>query len=178
VYREACQALPSAAICPVATQAAFRDVPAHADPDEYRWASLRAVAQKVDSPANSLFHRGPQIGGCTAFPDRLAASDASAGPGAVLRRSVARFPASFQGLVRDYQLAMGAQAPSDAHRARQVPQPPDGRTEVESQPEPRAVVQKALLAAAHQVQSSHAPLATADASVWPREVSLQTAQRE
>jgi hypothetical protein len=40
------------------------------------------------------------------------------------------------------------------------------------------VVQKALPAAAHQAQSSGAPLVTADESVWPREVSLQTALQE
>jgi len=86
----------------------------------------RAAAQKVDSQANSLFHRGHRTAACTVFPDRLAASDALAGRDVALRPSVARFPAWFLARVRGYPWATGAQAPPDAHRARQVPQLQDG----------------------------------------------------
>jgi hypothetical protein len=95
------------------------------DPDECQWASLRAAAQKVDSPANSRFHPVHRIEVCTVFPVRLAASDAWAGRDVVLRPSVARFQASFQALVRDCRWATDEKAPSDAYPARQVPQPLD-----------------------------------------------------
>jgi hypothetical protein len=60
---------------------------------------------------------------------------------------------------------------------RQVQQPLDGWKKVESQPELPALGQKALLAAAHRAQSSDVPLATADESVWPREVLLRAPLR-
>jgi hypothetical protein len=97
----------------------------HADPGECQWASIHVVAQKVDSLANSLFHPVHRTAVCTVFPVHLVASDALAARDVVLRRSVVRFRASFQALVRDSPLAMGEKAPSDAHRARQVPQPLD-----------------------------------------------------
>jgi hypothetical protein len=75
---------------------------------------------------NSLFHPGHRIGVCTAFPDRLAASDALAGQDVVLRRNAARFPASFQALARGCLWVTGEKARSDAHRVHPMPQPPDG----------------------------------------------------
>jgi hypothetical protein len=96
----------------------------------------------------------------------------------VRRQSVARFLASFQEPAHDCQLATGAQAQSDAHRMRRVPQPLDGWKKVESQPELPTVGQKALLAAAHQALSSDVPLVTADESVWPQEVSLRAPLQE
>jgi hypothetical protein len=95
------------------------------DPDECQWASLRAAAQKVDSPENFRFHPVHRTAECTVFPDRLVALGASAGRDVVLRPSVARFQASFQALVRDCRWATDEKAPSDAYPARQVPQPLD-----------------------------------------------------
>jgi hypothetical protein len=114
-----------AELYPAAAPAACPDVPAHGDPDECQWASIRAVVQKVDSQANSLFHPVHRTAACTVFPDRQAASGALAGRDVVLLPSVARFRESFQALVRDCRLAMGEKAHSDAHPARQVPQPLD-----------------------------------------------------
>jgi hypothetical protein len=116
----------------------------HADLGEYRWASLRAVAQKADSQANSLFHPDHRTAVCTAFPDRSrAASGALAGLGVVLRQSVAHYRASFQEPVRDSPLAMGALAPLDAL---QVLQPPGARKKVVFQTKSLAALQPALLA--------------------------------
>jgi len=49
---------------------------------------------------------------------------------------------------------------------------------VEFHPEPRVVVQKALLAEPHQARLSHGPSVTADELVPLRVVSLQVALRE
>jgi hypothetical protein len=94
----------------------------HADPGECQWASIHVVAQKVDSLANSLFHPVHRTAVCTVFPVHLVASDALAARDVVLRRSVARFRALFQALVRDSRWVTGERARSDAHPARQVPQ--------------------------------------------------------
>jgi hypothetical protein len=75
---------------------------------------------------NSLFHPGRQNAVCTVFPDRLAASDASAGRDVVLLQNAARFLASFQAPDRDSPWVTGALALSVGPPARQVPQPLDG----------------------------------------------------
>jgi hypothetical protein len=92
-----------------------------------------------------------------------------------LRRSVARFPASFQVLVHDCPWVTGVKARLDAHPALlQL----DGQKTVASQPELRAVLQKALLAAAHQAQSSDGLMRVmADELVLLREGVLQAALR-
>jgi hypothetical protein len=121
VYKAVCQAPLSAALCPAAAPATCQDVPAHADPGECRWASLRAVVQRVDSQANSPFHQGHRTAVCTVFPDHQAAWDALAGRDVVLRQSVVRFQASFQELVRDCPSATGEKAQSVALQALQQP---------------------------------------------------------
>jgi hypothetical protein len=125
VYRVACPAPPSAALYPAATPAACQDVPAHVDPDECQWASIRVVAQKDDSQANFRFRPVRRTAACTVFPDRQAASGALAGRDVVLRPSVARFRASFQALVPGCPWATGEKAHSDAHPARLALQPLD-----------------------------------------------------
>jgi len=87
-------------------------------------ASLHAVVQKVDLLANFPFLRGHPAAACIVFPDRSAASAASAGRDVVRRQSAARFPASFQEPVRDSPLASAAKVRQDALQSHRVPQPP------------------------------------------------------
>jgi len=106
---------------------------------------LRVAAQKVDSQANFPFHPAHPIVVCTVFPDRRAASGASAGQDVVPRPISARFPESFPELVRDFPSAAAETARQDALQPRQVPQLLVARRMAEFPTEPLAVE---LLAAA------------------------------
>jgi hypothetical protein len=144
------------------------------DLGECQSASIHAVAQKVYSQVNSLFHQVPRTAVCTVFPAPRAAWDALAGRDVALRLSAGRFPALFQAPVRGCPWATVETARSDAPRTRRVPQPQDGQKKVDCQPEQPAVVQKVLLDGTHQAQMRAVPLLTPDESEWPTEVSLQT----
>jgi hypothetical protein len=142
-------------------RAASRDVREHEAPDECLWASLRAVAQKVDSPASFQFHPGHRAAAYIVFPDHQVASDASAGRDVVPRQNAARFPVSFRERVRDSPSASAETVRQDALRSPQVPQPPVARRKVEFPTEPPA----ARPAAAHWEERQAAPWMTADESV-------------
>jgi hypothetical protein len=142
-------------------RAAFRDVREHEAPDECQWASLHAVAQKVDSQASFQFHPGHRAAAYIVFPDRRAASGASAGRDVVPRQSAARFPVSFRERVRDSPSAWAETARQDALRPPLVPQPPAARMKVEFPAEAPA----ALLAEVHWAQRQAVPWMRADESV-------------
>jgi len=94
---------------------------------------------------NFRFHPVRQVSACIVFPDRqTAASDALAGPDVVLRRSAARFQASFQAPARDFPLASAEKARQDVLQSHQVPQPPDAQKRVEFRTEPQDVFPQAL----------------------------------
>jgi hypothetical protein len=101
-----------------------------------------------------LSHRDHPVAACTVFPDRRAASGALAGRDVVLPLSAARFPESFPELVRDSRSASAETAQQDALQA---PQPQGEQKKVAFLMELLAVVQKALLAAAHWTPPLAAP---------------------
>lgn len=165
-----------AALCLAAEPVACQDVRARAAPDECQWVSLRVAAQKVDSQANFPFHPAHPTAVCTVFPDRRAASGASAGRDVVHRQSAARFPESFLELVRDCPSATAEMARQDALQPPQVPQLLVSQKMAGFPTEPPAVAQ---LAAPHRALRSAVPQVTADESVQVPEVSqlARTAQR-
>ena len=89
------------------------------------------------------FHPGHQTAAYIVFPDRRAASGASAGRDVVPHPSAARFPVSFRELVRDSPLASAETAWQDALRPSQVPQPLVARMKVEFPMEPPAALRAA-----------------------------------
>jgi len=147
---------------------AFRDVQACAAPDACPSASVRAVVQKVDSPANFPSRLAHQDVACTIFLARPA-SDASAGRDAV-DPSASRFPARCPAQVRDSPSARAAQAPPDA---RQVPQPQAARQKAVYQAPQEGVLPLAPLGAAQQVHSLAGPLVRVDESVSLQEAGLE-----
>jgi hypothetical protein len=133
---------------------------------------LRAAAQKVDSLANFPFHRGHRAVVCTAYLARLAASDASADPDVVLRRSAVRFLVSSRELVRDFPWEEAETELQGARQAHRVPQPLVVQEKVLPLLEIPVVEQKALLVAVHQTLPLAVQLEKAAESVWPLAVSL------
>jgi hypothetical protein len=152
---------------------ACRDVPACAVPDEYRSASIHAAAQKDDSRANFRFHPGHPGGACKVFPVRRAGWGALAGRDVARRRCVARFPASFQELARDYPLGAVEKVRSDVLRARQTMQPPGAQKVVGRQRERLGVILRAPLASPQRNLPRAAPLVPEDESESPQGLSLQ-----
>ncbi len=83
---------------------------------------------------------------CTAFPDRRAASGASADQDVVPRQTAARYLESYPEPVRDFRSATAETARQDALRVRQEPQPPVALRRAGFQRDLRAALERAQLA--------------------------------